>query len=74
MLTIDLIAGLSICPNISSLKSATTACLHKGKFNGMGKREWIIFTGSLIIGNAYWTLACYMGITLFEWVWKAMAG
>jgi hypothetical protein len=52
----------------------TTAYLRHGKFNGMSKRDWTIFMGSLIISNAYWTLACYMGITLFEWGWKAVAG
>lgn len=52
----------------------TTAYLRKGKFNGMSRRDWRIFMGSLILGNAYWTLACFMGITLVEWVWKAVAG
>lgn len=48
----------------------TTAYMRHSKFNGMNKRDWKVFTGSLIIGNAYWTLACYTGITLFEWVWR----
>lgn len=48
----------------------TTAYLRHGKFNGMSKRDWTIFIGSLLISNAYWTLACYMGITLFELGWK----
>lgn len=52
----------------------TTAYLRKGKFNGMSKRDWTIFMGSLLLSNAYWTLACYMGITLFEWGWKAVRG
>lgn len=47
----------------------TTAYMRHGKFNGMTKRDWKIFTGSLLLGNVYWTLACYMGIMLFEWVW-----
>jgi len=50
----------------------TTAYLRCGKFNGMSKRDWSIFMGSLIISNAYWTLACFMGITLVEWGWKAI--
>ena len=48
----------------------TTAYMRRGKFDGMGRREWSIFMGSLIISNIYWTLACYMGITLFQWGWK----
>src|SRR4030043_1509693 len=52
----------------------TTVYLRLGKFNGMTNRDWIIFMGSLLLANVYWTLACYMGITLFEWGWKAIAG
>ena len=44
------------------------------KFNGMSRRDWGIFMGSLILGNAYWTLACFMGISIVEWVWKAVVG
>ena len=51
----------------------TTAYLRHGKFTGMNKRDWKIFIGSLLFSNAYWTLACYMGITLFEWGWQAIA-
>lgn len=50
----------------------TTAYLRRGKFDGMNKRDWKIFLSSLLLGNAYWTLACYTGITLFEWGWKAI--
>ncbi len=48
----------------------TTVYLRRGNYTGLSKRDWTIFMGSLIIGNAYWTLACFMGITLFEWGWK----
>lgn len=44
----------------------TTAYMRRGKFNGMGKRGWAIFMGSLLISNVYWTLACFKGITIFE--------
>jgi len=54
----------------------TTAYLRNGanQFNGMKKRDWTIFTSSVVISNAYWTLAVYMGISLVEWAWKALAG
>ncbi|MBI5076092.1 MAG: hypothetical protein HZB62_13125 [Nitrospirae bacterium] len=52
----------------------TTAYLRKGKFNGMGKRDWTVFMGSLLLSNIYWKLACYIGISLVEWAWKAVAG
>jgi len=50
----------------------TTAYMRHGNFTGMGRREWAIFMGSLLISNIYWTLACYMGITLIEWSWEEM--
>jgi len=31
----------------------TTVYLRKGKFNGMGKRDWTIFMGSLLLSNLY---------------------
>jgi len=51
----------------------TTAYLRHGKFSGMTKRDWKIFTGSLLIANTYWTLACYMGISLVEWGLKTIS-
>jgi len=48
----------------------TVAYLRRGRFNGMTARDWWIFYASLIICNAYWTLACYMGVTLLEWAWQ----
>ena len=52
----------------------TAVYLRKGKFNGMTGRDWLIFYGSLILCNGYWILACYMGITLVEWIWQGVKG
>jgi hypothetical protein len=52
----------------------TTAYMRHGTFNGMNQRDWTIFMGSLLISNIYWTLASYMGISVVEWAWKAIAG
>jgi len=52
----------------------TIVYLRRGNYTGLSRRDWTIFMGSLIIGNAYWTLACYMGITLLEWGWKRIVG
>jgi hypothetical protein len=60
--------------SIKSDPFIVTVYLRHGKYNGMSKRDWIIFTSSLVIANAYWTLACYMGISLFEWVWGRFVG
>ena len=42
-------------------------------YNGLSRRDWKIFIGSLLIGNAYWTLAMFMGISLVEFVWKMIS-
>ncbi len=39
------------------------------QFNGLSKRDWKVFMTSLIIGNAYWALAVYMGISIVEIIW-----
>jgi hypothetical protein len=48
----------------------TMAYLRHGAFNGMNKRDWRIFNGSLLFSNLYWTMACYLGISLFEYAVK----
>jgi hypothetical protein len=40
------------------------------QYNGLSRRDWKIFITSVIIGNVYWTLAVYMGITIFEMLWQ----
>ena len=42
------------------------------QYNGMSRRDWRIFLGSVAIGNIYWTLAAYMGISVVEWVWRVV--
>lgn len=50
----------------------TMIYLRDGAFNGMSRRDWRIFLASFLISNAYWILACYMGISLVEWVWQVV--
>jgi hypothetical protein len=52
----------------------TMIYMRHGVYNGISKRDWKILTGSLLLGNAYWTLACFMGVSLVEWVWQLMKG
>jgi hypothetical protein len=47
-----------------------TAYLRHGKFNGMVKRDWLIFVGSWALSNFSWIIACYLGIGLVEWLWQ----
>lgn len=50
----------------------TTVYMRRGAYNGMSSRDWRIFLGSLLFGNAYWTLACFMGVSLVEWVYEGI--
>lgn len=44
------------------------------RYNGMSARDWKIFITSTLIGNLYWTLVIFGGITLLEQVWKSFFG
>lgn len=52
----------------------TMTYLRHGKFNGMSKRDWGVFMASLLLGNGFWTLSCYTGISVFEWGWRIIMG
>jgi hypothetical protein len=46
----------------------TVAYMRHGahKYNGLSKRDWTIFLISLILGDIYWVLTVYLGITVIE--------
>ncbi len=44
------------------------------QYNGLSKRDWKVFIISLIIGNTYWALAVYMGITIVEAILRLIGG
>lgn len=50
----------------------TTAYMRRGvgKFNGMGKRDWMIFLTSWVISNLYWTVASFFGATIVIRFWN----
>ena len=50
----------------------TTAYMRHGshRFNGLSRRDWRIFLGSLLIGNVYWTFTVFAGISIVELLWK----
>ncbi|MBI5847523.1 MAG: hypothetical protein HZB31_06160 [Nitrospirae bacterium] len=70
----DFIIFLFLCINLDPFITTTYMRHGRNNYGGMGKRDWLIFISSVIVGNVYWTLAVFMGISLFEWVWKAVAG
>jgi hypothetical protein len=46
----------------------TVAFCRKGSFNGLTIRDWTIFAGSLVLGNASWALAIFGGIKAFQFL------
>jgi hypothetical protein len=47
-----------------------TAYFRRGAFGGMNRRDWKIFLLSWFIGNAWWSVVCFTGISAVEWVWQ----
>ncbi len=54
----------------------TVAYLRHGahQYNGLSKRDWRIFFGSLLIGNVYWTLVSFTGVSIVEVLWRLCIG
>ena len=52
----------------------TTAYLRHGAHNysGMKKRDWKNFIASLLVGNIYWTLVAFAGVSLIEYIGKRL--
>jgi hypothetical protein len=50
-----------------------TAYLRQSSFDGMGKRDWRNFLLSWIIGNLYWALACFGGMSALAWLWRKLS-
>lgn len=46
-----------------------TVYLRRGEFGGMTPRDWRIFLLSWLIGNAYWSLMCFGGVSALVWLW-----
>jgi threonine/homoserine/homoserine lactone efflux protein len=52
----------------------TMTYLRHGAFNRMKRRDWAILVGSVAVGNAYWAVACWLGISVVEWLWRVVTG
>lgn len=48
----------------------TTAYMRHGAFNGMSRRDWRNFWTSWFIGNAWWSLFCFAGVTSLAGLWR----
>lgn len=49
----------------------TTLYMRRGNhgFNGLSSRDWKIFWGSQVVGNASWSFAVFTGVSFIEWLW-----
>ena len=53
----------------------TTAYLRRqeGAFNGLTRRDWDIFSASVLVGNAYWTARWTLIVVFFsEYLWPLL--
>ena len=47
-----------------------TTYLRKGHYGGMSTRDWRIFLLSWLVGNAYWSLLCFVGVETIFQLWR----
>lgn len=48
----------------------TTAFLRHGSYNGLSRRDWRIFCGSVILSNASWAVVCWGGVEALKKLWQ----
>ena len=48
----------------------TTVWLRHKRFGRMTARDLRIFWGSVLVGNAFWAISCWLGINVFQWFWN----
>lgn len=48
-----------------------TIYMRKGDdaYSKMKQRDWLLLISSVVIGNAYWAIAMYLGVSLAVYVW-----
>jgi hypothetical protein len=46
-----------------------TVYLRRGRFGGMTRRDWRIFLLSWLIGNAWWSIVVFTGLSAVQWLW-----
>ncbi len=46
-----------------------TVYLRRGRFGGMNRTDWRNFLLSWFVGNIYWSVICFTGISAIVWIW-----
>jgi hypothetical protein len=47
-----------------------TVYLRRGRFGGMTRRDWRIFLLSWVIGNVWWSIVVFTGLSAVQWLWN----
>jgi hypothetical protein len=48
----------------------TTAYFRRGRFDGLGKKDWMIFFGSGLLSNVYWSLRSFGVVIVVQYLWE----
>ena len=51
-----------------------TVYLRRGRFGGMNRADWKNFLLSWLIGNVYWSIVCFGGVSALVWLWTWIKG
>lgn len=51
----------------------TTAFLRHGRFDGLCRRDWLVFTGSVVVSNGFWILRSFAVVEVTRAVWRALS-
>ncbi|TAK57491.1 hypothetical protein EPO17_01810 [Patescibacteria group bacterium] len=52
----------------------TTVFLRHGRFDGLRKKDWVIFTASALLCNGYWILRSTVLVEIIKAIWQQMFG
>ena len=62
----DFVAFFALC--IFQDPFVTTVFLRHGRFDGLKRKDWIIFTLSVIVSNGYWILRNVLLVDIILWM------
>lgn len=51
-----------------------TVYLRRGRFGGMNRADWRNFLLSWLVGNAYWSIVCFTGVSVLTSAWTWIRG
>lgn len=55
--------------SIATAPFPTTIYFREGRFDGLGRRDYVIFAASAVVGNVYWSLRSYGVVVIVEYLW-----